>query len=78
MVEITHTISCDDFVIFVSYDKEFFGEEKNQFICKIVDNAKNSGLYRFAWKVNCPLVEETQNQDCHRFSDCINIIFTMK
>lgn len=56
-VEISHVVSCDDFVIFVSYD---FRGEIQQFICDIIGEAKKNNLYRHGWKV-CRLIEETKN-----------------
>lgn len=74
-VEISHVVSCDDFVIFVSYDLR---GEIQQFICDIIGEAKKNDLCRHGWKVYRRLIEETKNEDCYRFVDSINIIFTVQ
>lgn len=74
-VEISHVVSCDGFVIFVSYDLR---GEIQQFICDIIGEAKKNDLYRHGWKVYRRLIEETKNEDCYRFVDSINIIFTVQ
>lgn len=76
-VDLTHNVSCDDFVGFVSYDKKNFGREKIwQFIRDIIKGAQKRDLYRYHWKVHRPLVEETINPPYCLFPDRINICFT--
>ena len=76
-VDLTHNVSCDDFVSFVLYGKKNFGREKTwQFIRDIIKGAQKSDLYRYHWKVHRPLVEETINPPYCLFPDRINICFT--
>ena len=63
--EISHVVGCSDFVIFVSFNKKNFGGE--------IRNVSSYG-----WKVHRPLIEETKNQNCYRFTDRFNICFTAK
>ena len=35
-VGLTHIVSCDEFVIFVSYDKKVFGDKIQQFVQDII------------------------------------------
>ena len=57
-LEISHVVSCSDFVIFISYDKKNFGAEIKNFVSDIIEEAKKSELSRYGWKVHRPLVEE--------------------
>ena len=74
-IEISHVEGCNEFIIFVSYDKKNFGGEIKQFISDIIQKAKESDLYQYHWKVHRPIVEETKNWPCDRFIDCFNITF---
>ena len=75
-VEISHVIGCNEFTIFVSYDKKNFGGEIKQLISHIIQKAKQSALYQYHWKVHRHIVEETKNWPCDRFIDRFNITFT--
>ena len=75
-VHLTHLVSSDSFTIFVSYDKERFGDRIQQFIQEIIKEGQKSDLYRYHWKVHHSLVEETVNQPCELFDDCFVITFT--
>ena len=55
--------------------KNFGGKIRN-FLSKICDETKKGDLSSYSWKVNRPLVEETKNQHCYRFTDRSNIYFT--
>ena len=55
-VNLTHLVSCDDFVIFVSYDKKHFGGRIQQFIRAIIKEPQKSDLHRYHWAVHRPLV----------------------
>ena len=46
-VQLSHLAGCDSFTIFVSYDKENFGDRIQQFIQKIIKEAQRSELYRY-------------------------------
>ena len=37
---------------------------------------KESDLYSYGWKVHSPLIEETKDQDCYRFTEGFNVVFT--
>ena len=38
-VGLTHLVSCDEFVIFISYDKKIFGDKIQQFVQDIIKEA---------------------------------------
>lgn len=44
------------------HDKENFGDKMQDFIQSIIDEAQDSDLCRYNWKLHIPLVEETINQ----------------
>ena len=75
-VEISHVVGCNEFIIFVSYDKKIFGSDIEQFISDIIQKAKQSDLHQYHWKVHRPIVEKTKNWPCDRFIDRFNISFT--
>ena len=55
-VDISHNVSCSNFVIFISYDHKDF--HVKTFISDILEEAIKSELFRFGWKVHWPLIEE--------------------
>ena len=77
-VNLTHVVSCDDFIVLVSYDKKTFGGRIQQFIREITKEAQRSDLHRYHWAVHCLLVEEIINQPYELFHDCIVIPFTVE
>ena len=58
-VNITYLVSCNEFLIFISYDKKEFGIKIKEFINLIIE----SDLCRFHWKIHRPLAEEFKNGD---------------
>ena len=78
VVNLTHLVSCDDFIILVSYDKKVFGGRVQQFIREIIKEAPRSDLHRYYWAVHHPLVEEMINQPYELYHDCIVITFTVE
>ena len=75
-VEISHAIGCNEFTIFVSYNKKNFVGEIEQFISDFIQKAKESDLHQYHWKVHRPIVEKTKNWPGDRFIDGFNISFT--
>lgn len=49
------SVSSDEFVIKVNYDKEQFEHLTNEFVCGITKEAQNSRLHRYNWEVHQPL-----------------------
>ena len=47
-----HNVSCKDFVTFVNYDKEQFGDKIQQFFHDIIKEAQKSDLYWYYWVVH--------------------------
>ena len=43
-VGLTHIVSCDEFVIFVSYDKKVYGDKIQQFVQDIIKVVRKSDL----------------------------------
>lgn len=58
IVQLQHNVACEDFVIFVGYDKRLLGHKINEFVRDMIKEAQESDLYRYHWTVHCPLVEE--------------------
>lgn len=52
------SVSSDEFVIKVNYDKEQFEHLTNEFVRDITKEAQNSRLHRYNWAVHRPLVQE--------------------
>ena len=79
-VHLTHLVGSDSFTIFVSYDKENFGDRIQQFFQEIIHEAQKNDLYRYNWKVHRSLVEETVNQPKELFHDsfCYNFYSSIK
>ena len=57
--DLTYLVSCNESIIFVSYDKKNFGGRIQQFIQAIIKEANENDLYRYHCKAHRPLVEET-------------------
>ena len=51
-------------------------EQNQNFLLKIIEEAKKSDLARYRWKVHQPLIEERKNLNCYTFMDWFDIIFT--
>ena len=72
-VDISHNVSCSNFVIFISYDHK--NVHVKTFISDILEEAIKSELSRFGWKVHQPLVEEKKS--VHSLLEHqVDIIFT--
>ena len=59
-VSVEYSISPDEFVIKVSYDKDLFRHKINGFVCDIIKEAQKSDLHRYSWAVHTPLCEEIE------------------
>ena len=75
-IEISHLVGCSDLLFLCHTITKIFGGEIRNFLSKICDEAKKSDLSSYGWKVHRPLIEETKNQDCYRFTDRFIICFT--
>ena len=73
MVE--HTVSPEEFVISVNYDKRLFEHKVQEFICGIIKEAQNSDLYRYHWAVHRPFCEDIEMPDSY-FLHSVIITFT--
>ena len=51
-VQVEHNVSCEDFVIFIGYDKDRFGQKIDEFVKDIIKEAQKSELYRYHWAVH--------------------------
>ena len=58
-VQVEHNVSRKDFVIFIGYDKDRFGQKIDEYVKGIIKEAQKSKLYRYHWAVPHPLVEES-------------------
>ena len=61
---------CDEeFVIKVDYDKDQFEHLIQEYVCKILEELKNSELHRYNWAVHralCENIEVPDNYCLHR------------
>ena len=73
-VDISHNAFCSDFVIFISYDHKYV--HIKTFISDILQEATESELFRFGWKVHQILVEEKKYVYYSLFEHQVDIIFT--
>lgn len=73
-VDISHNVSCSNFVIFISYDHKYV--HIKTFISDILQEATESELFRFGWKVHQILVEEKKYVHYSLFEHQVDIIFT--
>ena len=73
MVE--HTVSPEEFVIPVNYDKRLFEQKVQEFICDIIKEAQNNDLYRYHWTVHRPFCEDIETPDSYFLHSAI-ITFT--
>ena len=46
-VNLIHLLNCDDFVIFLSHDKKYFGGKIQTFLRAIIKEAQKSDHYRY-------------------------------
>ena len=72
-VQIEHNVSCEDFVIFIGYDKDEFEHKIDEFVKDITKKPPMSELYRYHWAVQCPLVEERKAMP-HEYFPYSNVI----
>ena len=75
LVQVEH-VSCEDFVIFIRYDKHKFQHKIDEFVKHIIKEAQKSELYRYGCKVHRPLVKERKAMPHDNFSHSIAINFT--
>ena len=76
LVQVEHNVSCEDFVIFIRYDKDKFQHKIDEFVKDIIKEAQKSELYRYGWKVHRPLVEERKAMPHEYIPHSIAISFT--
>ena len=57
-VLIDYSVSSDDFVIKINYDKYRFEHLITEFVRNIIKKAQNSKLHRCGWAVDRPLCED--------------------
>ena len=53
-----YSVTSEEFVITVNYDKEKFERKTGEFVSDIIKEAQNCNLYRYNWAVHRPLCEE--------------------
>ena len=58
-VLVEHNVSCEDFIIFVGYDKSLFEHKIHEFVSDIIKEGMKSCLFKY-WDVDCALVEELE------------------
>lgn len=73
-VDISHNVFCSDFLFFISYDHKYV--HIKTFISDILQEATESELFRFGWKVHQVLVEEKKYVYYSLFEHQVDIIFT--
>lgn len=73
---VDHSVSDDEFVIKINYDKSQFEHRINEFVGRIIREAQNSDLYRYNWKVHRLLCEEIEESESY-FGNSIIITFTV-
>ena len=59
-VLVEHNVSCEDFIIFVGYDKLLFEHKVHEFVGEIIKEAGKSCLRKY-WDVDCAILEEVEN-----------------
>ena len=62
---VDYTVSSDEFVIKVTYDKKLFEHRINEFASDIIKQAQNSKLHRYNWAVHRPLIDEIKEPDSY-------------
>ena len=73
---VDYTVSSDELVIKVTYDKKLFEHRIDQFVRDIIKEAQRSRLlHKYNWAVNRPLVEEIEESDSC-FQHTVVIIIT--
>ena len=55
-IDISHIVSCDEFVTFIDYDKNLFSDKIKSFVQKVTSMAERTEMRKCGWKVHCPLV----------------------
>ena len=51
-VLVDHSVSDDEFVLKINYDKSQFEHRINESVWNIIREGQNSDLYRYNWKVH--------------------------
>ena len=59
-VLVEHNVSCEDFIIFVGYDKSLFEHKVHEFVGEIIKEAGKSCLRKY-WDVDCAILDEAEN-----------------
>ena len=63
-VLVDHSVSDEEFVIKVNYEKDNLQHLIQEFVCDIIKEAQRSKLYKYNWAVHRPLfdaIEEPNN-----------------
>ena len=61
-VELSHCFDEENFMIFISFDKDNFSDEIHRFVAPIVE--KTSEVFSKHWKVHRPIIESGANPPC--------------
>ena len=67
-------VSCENFIIFVRYDKSLFEHKIHEFVSDIVKEASKNCLQKY-WDVDFALVEEVEHLPREYFPHSIVISF---
>ena len=79
LMHITHIVSCDEFVIFISYNKSSFGDKIQKFVQDVIKTSQRSSLYKYGWAVHRSLILDNLKAEAYsEFSYQIQIIITVK
>ena len=76
LIHITHLVGCDEFLIFIEYNKSSFGDDIKEFVQKVIKTLQESSLYSHGWAVHRPLIYDARSPDYSDFSDQIQITIT--
>ena len=74
---ISHIVSCDEFVIFIDYDNNLFGDKIKSFIQKVTSMTERTKRQGCGWKVHRPLVyDNLKAPSYYDFPDEVKIVIT--
>ena len=73
-VLVEHNVSCEDFIIFVGYDKSPCEQKMHELVSNIIKEARKSCHHKY-WDVDCALVEVVENLPHEYFLNSVVISF---
>lgn len=76
-VNISHLVSCSNFIIFIGYNKNSYGDRIKEFIQRVIKKPQQSSLSDYGWAVHRPLVHQCKAPDYYDFSEQVQIIITI-